>query len=321
MEKIIISEKESNQRLDQILHRRFKKFSRNEIQKKLEAGDFAKVNGKNKKSSYKTSVGDIVEINTEHLNKIWKEEAKAEEIPIKVLYENNDLAVIDKPAGIVVHPGVKNEKHTLVNALLSKYPEILSARHDNTEISKLRPGIVHRLDKDTSGVLVVAKNKKALEYLAEQMKQRKVKKKYQAIVFGWTPESGNLVSKISRDKKNRTKMAEGISGRTAITYFSAEKYFYLPKAKEKITLLDLEIKTGRTHQIRLQLKNLGHPVLGDNVYKTKESFLLSKSCRVQRQLLHAKSIEFKSPDGETIKVISGIPGDFVALISSLEEIK
>ena len=320
MQQIIISEKESNQRLDQILHHRFKKFSRNEIQKKIETGDFVKVNGKNKKSSYKTSVGDIIEINIDNLIKN-KKEAKAEEIPIEVLYENNDLAVINKPAGIVVHPGVKNEKHTLVNALLSKYPEISSARHDNTEISKLRPGIVHRLDKDTSGVLVVAKNKKALEYLAEQMKQRKVKKKYQAIVFGWTPESGNLVSRISRDKKNRTKMAEGISGKTAITHYSAEKYFCLPKTKEKITLLNLEIKTGRTHQIRLQLKNLGHPVLGDKVYKIKESYLLSRNCKVKRQLLHAKSIEFKSPDEEVIKVLSSMPKDFIALISSLDEIK
>lgn len=321
MEKIIITKKESNQRLDQILHRRFKKLSRNEIQKKIEAGDFVKVNGKNKKSSYKTSAGDIIEINKDNLIKNKKEEARAEKIPIEVLYENNDLAVIDKPAGIVVHPGVKNEKHTLVNALLSKYPKISAARHDNTETSKLRPGIVHRLDKYTSGVLVVAKNKKTLEYLAEQMKQRKVKKKYQAIVLGLTPGSGNLVSKISRDKKNRTKMAEVMSGRIAITHYSAKKYFYSPRTKEKITLLDLEIKTGRTHQIRLQLKNFGHPVLGDNVYKTKESFLLSKNCQVQRQLLHAKSIEFKSPDGEIIKVISDIPRDFAALISSLGEIK
>jgi len=321
MQQITISKKESNRRLDQIIHNRLKKFSRNEIQKMLETGDFAKVNGINKKSSYKTSLGDIVEINGQYLIKKKKEKTRAEEIPINVLYEDNDLVVIDKPARLVVHPGIKNEKHTLVNALLSKYPKISSARHDNTEISKLRPGIVHRLDKDTSGVIIVAKNKKTLENLVKKMKQHKIRKKYQAIVFGWTPDSGQLISRISRDKKNRTKMAEGIAGKTAITHYSAEKYFYSPKTKEKITLLDLEIKTGRTHQIRVQLKNFGHPVLGDNVYKTKESELISKKHQIERQLLHAKSIGFKSPDGEVIKVSSDIPKDFVALLNSLEEIK
>jgi 23S rRNA pseudouridine1911/1915/1917 synthase len=321
MQKVIVSKKQAGQRLDRFICNYLKRFSRSEIQKELETSNLAKVNGARQKLAYKISIGDIIEINKKLLTQIQKIEILAEDIPIKVLYENKDLVVIDKPAGLVVHPGVKNEKHTLVNALLSKYPKIYLARHDNTNISKLRPGIVHRLDKDTSGVIIVAKNKKTLKYLVEQLKQRKTKKSYQALVFGWTPNSGNSISKIARDKKNRTKMSEGIVGKTAITSYSASKYYQTLKSKEGITLLNLEIKTGRTHQIRVQFKNLGHPVLGDNIYNTKESVLLSKNCQIKRQLLHAKSIEFKSPDGEIIKVSSDMPKDFIDLIVNLEEIK
>jgi 23S rRNA pseudouridine1911/1915/1917 synthase len=320
MQRVIISEKQAGQRLDRFICDHLKKFSRSKIQKTLEVENLAKVNGIKQKSSYKISFGDEIFINEKTLVKSLNDKLEAESIPIDVIYEDGDFIVVNKPAGLVVHPGTQNKKHTLVNALLSQYPKISEARQNDTEIAKLRPGIAHRLDKDTSGAIVVAKNKKALGHLMGEIKHRRVKKIYQALVFGWTLKSGSLISKISRDKNNRTKMSEGIAGKAAISFFISKKYFQASSSKEKISLLDVEIKTGRTHQIRVQLKSNGHPVLGDNVYKTKESFLLSKKNRIKRQMLHAKSIEFESIKGEKIKVTADLPIDFTELMESLQEV-
>ncbi len=236
---------------------------------------------------------------------------------IKVLYEDKDILAIDKPSGISVHPDGKSKELTITDWVLKNYPKIKGVGEpitfNNQEID--RPGIVHRLDKDTSGVLLLAKNQKAYEFLKNQFKGREIKKIYHAIVSGWVnPPAGRdngIINKpIGRSPSDfRRRLAgRGARGelREAVTEYKVLKKF---TSGEKFTYLEVKPKTGRTHQIRVHLKFLNHPVVGDTLYNPKGPKLKG----IDRLALHAKSIEFKNLKGETVKIESPLPKEFLKI--------
>jgi 23S rRNA pseudouridine1911/1915/1917 synthase len=218
-------------------------------------------------------------------------ELTAEDIPLDIVYEDKDLLVVDKPAGLTVHPALGNPSHTLVNALLFRFPEL-------ADEDALRPGIVHRLDKDTSGLIIVARNRAAHNRLAAQFKSRTVTKAYLALANGRiSPEKGVIDAPIGRDPKRRQRMAVTGTGRPARTEYSVIKYI------GNYTLVEARPKTGRTHQIRVHLASIGHPVVGDAVYGAKSPLLA-------RQFLHACRLGFRLPsDDRYVEFESPLPPD------------
>ena len=222
-----------------------------------------------------------------------------EAIPLKILYEDNDLMVVDKPAGLTVHPAPGHYTHTLVNAILAHVPD-LEAGETN------RPGIVHRLDKDTSGLIIVAKNSAAHMKLADQFKSRSVTKVYQALVQGHlTPEEGIIEASIGRDPRDRKRMAVVTGGREARTEYTVIKYI------DNYTLLEVRPKTGRTHQIRVHLAAIGFPIVGDATYGVKSDYL-------SRQFLHAYKLRFKLPStGEYREFESELPDDLAQALKDI----
>jgi 23S rRNA pseudouridine1911/1915/1917 synthase len=222
-----------------------------------------------------------------------------ENIPLKILYEDNDLIVVDKPAGLTVHPAPGHYSHTLVNAILAHVPEL------GTEETN-RPGIVHRLDKDTSGLIIVAKKETAHMKLADQFKKRAVTKTYLALVQGHlTPEKGIIDASIGRDPRNRKRMAVTSQGRDARTEYQVIKYL------NNYTFLEVKPKTGRTHQIRVHLSAIGFPIVGDATYGAKSEFL-------SRQFLHAHKLTFKLPSsGEQREFESELPVDLVEALKKI----
>ncbi|WP_334199182.1 RluA family pseudouridine synthase [Mycoplasma sp. 1654_15] len=222
--------------------------------------------------------------------------AKAQNIDIKIVYEDENVIVVDKPTNMVVHPAPGNYENTLVNALLYKF------NHLSNVNGALRPGIVHRLDKDTSGLMLVAKNDKMHNFLAQQLKDRKIKRKYKAIVEGKLEHQISHINlPIARDEKNRKKMAVShFNSKEAITHVFVEKVFYYQK--RIFSLIRCELETGRTHQIRVHLSYIKHPVFGDPVYGTKVDAF--------NQRLHAYEIEFTNLDGTLLKFNSKLPKEF-----------
>ncbi|MBE5796608.1 MAG: RluA family pseudouridine synthase [Clostridiales bacterium] len=219
---------------------------------------------------------------------------EAQDIPLTILYEDADLAVVVKPCGMVVHPAAGNEDGTLVNALLHHLDSLGGIG------GELRPGIVHRLDKDTSGLLLVAKNDAAQLALSEQLSARTMEKHYRALVEGSLREdSGRIEAAIARSKKDRKKMAVDEEGREAITEWTV-----LTRARG-VTLLDVHILTGRTHQIRVHMRHIGHPVCGDPIYGS------AKGAKVSRLMLHAYSLTFTHPrTGERLTFTADLPEEF-----------
>lgn len=210
-------------------------------------------------------------------------------IPLKIVYEDEDLLVIDKPAGLTVHPAPGHKQDTLVNALLALYPSLPGEMP--------RPGIIHRLDKDTSGLLIVAKNLRAYNFLSQQFKERRIIKRYLVLVKGKVlPEEGVIEAPIARHPRRRKQMAIIWTGKEAITAYKVIKYF------KEFTLLEVSPKTGRTHQIRVHLSSLGYPVVGDEVYGIKSPLF-------KRQFIHAHFIKFLSPKGKEIELTSPLPPD------------
>jgi 23S rRNA pseudouridine1911/1915/1917 synthase len=291
---------QSGVRLDKFVSENCPGLSRSQAQKIIDDG-FVMVNGLIEKVSHKTETGERIEIT---LPPPAPSGLLPEAIPVKILFEDDDLLVIDKPAGMTVHPAPGHPSHTLVNAVLSHLSEI----EDETDVS--RPGIVHRLDKDTSGVMLVAKNNVALANLSDQFKSHSVKKVYLALVKGvLKPERGVIEAPIGRDSGDRKKMAiTGESrGRQARTNYRVLRYI------GKNSLLEITPETGRTHQIRVHLAAIGYPVIGDATYGKKSAFL-------NRQFLHAHRLGFYLPSsGKFVEFESPLPEDLQKALKVLDK--
>jgi 23S rRNA pseudouridine1911/1915/1917 synthase len=286
-------------RLDKFVSENCPGLSRSQAQKLIDDG-YVVVNGLMGKASRKTEIGEKIEIT---IPPPAPSGFLPEAIPVKILYEDDDLLVIDKPAGLTVHPAPGHPSHTLVNAVLSHLSDIA-----DTEDSS-RPGIVHRLDKDTSGVMLVAKNNIALANLADQFKSRSVKKVYLTLVKGiLKPERGVIEAPIGRDSGDRKKMAvTGESrGRPARTNYRVIRYV------GKNSFLEITPETGRTHQIRVHLAAIGYPVIGDATYGKKSIYL-------NRQFLHAHRLGFYLPStGNFVEFESPLPADLQKALEKLD---
>ena len=275
-------------------------FSRKRVKDILDEGNIL-VNGSRCKASYILQEGDHLLVNIPEVQSL---EVLPENIPLNIVYEDDDVIVINKPKGMVVHPANGNYTGTLVNALLYRCKDSLSGIG-----GEKRPGIVHRLDKDTSGVLIVAKCDKAHLNISEQIKNHKVKKTYIALVKGIVKDNEATIDMpIGRSKKDRKKMDIDKNGKNAITHFKVLKRY------QGYTLLKVNIETGRTHQIRVHLSTIGYPIVGDGVYSNgKNEF------NVEGQMLHAESIEFVHPiTGEKMKIEATLPEYFNNVLKLLE---
>ncbi len=295
---IKVNKGEQEQRLDLFLLQKIPaKISRNFVQKAIKEGK-VKVNGKPQKPSYRVKIKDVIFIPDPEPAVVPSIEP--EPIQLQILYEDSDLIVINKPAGMIVHPIPSHTSGTLVNALLYHCKDLQGIG------GELRPGIVHRLDKDTSGVMVVAKNDLSHRSLSQQFKDRKVSKMYLALVRGKIDEpQGEIKVSLARHPVLRTKMAVNVSGRTAITFYRVLKYF-----DDRASLVAVYPKTGRTHQIRVHMKYIGHPILGDKLY--------GSSCDAPRQMLHAAKLGFYHPrTDEWLSFNAPVPDDFKKLIVEL----
>ena len=301
MEKIVVDL--DNVRLDAYIAKKREDLSRVMVQKLIENGKVL-VDGKKRKISYKVQVGEVIELDIPEAKETG---VKAEDIPLDIVYEDEDIIVVNKPKGMVVHPANGNPDGTLVNAIMAHCKGSLSGIG-----GEIRPGIVHRLDKDTSGLLIVAKNDKAHINMSEQIKNREVKKIYIALVRGVVPENEATINMpIGRSTKDRKKMAVRKDGKEAITHFKVLKRY------ANYTLLEVKIDTGRTHQIRVHMAEIGHPVVGDMVYSNgKNEF------GIQGQMLHAKSLDFKHPiSGKQMHLEAEVPEVFVSVLNQLDELE
>ena len=266
----------ANLRLDKALTILLEDVSRSKIQSHLENGCIL-VNGKVEKSSYKLSEGDVITVED---FKPEISDLNPEDIPLDIVYEDDDVIVVNKPKGLVVHPGAGNEEHTLANAL-KFHSENLSSLN-----GEFRPGIVHRIDKDTAGLLLVAKNDQAHAFLSSQLVDHTLGRKYYALVLGVIPENeGKIIAPIGRDQKFRQKMAvDLLRGKEAETNFKVIERF------RECTLVECALKTGRTHQIRVHMTYIGHPVIGDPIYGKGNRVIYDEG-----QLLFAHEIHFIHP--------------------------
>jgi 23S rRNA pseudouridine1911/1915/1917 synthase len=289
-----VLDRQSGERLDKFLAESVLDLSRSRAKQLIGSG-LVRVNGEKVAPSYRLSGKENVVVEIPLVKKL---EIEPESIPLSVVYEDKDVLVVDKPAGIVVHPAAGHLKGTLVNALLS-YVEELKFRES------LRPGIVHRLDKDTSGLMVVAKNEPAEESLRNQFKNRAVVKKYLVLVHGELKEDFGVVeAPIRRHPVSRKKFSVSLGGKEAITEFRVLKRF------RDFTYLEAQPKTGRTHQIRVHFSHLKHPLVGDALYGGKK--LLG------RQFLHASVLGFKLPStGQYVEFKSGLPNDLNEFLATL----
>ncbi len=269
---MIVVKENNNKRIDSYLKDELD-ISRSKIQKLIKE-EKVLVNGKTINASYKVSFNDQIEVNDE-LN--YEIDIKEENIPLDIVYEDDYLVIINKKSGMVVHPAAGNYEHTLVNALAYKYKDLPG--------DKFRLGLVHRLDKDTSGLMVVAKEEKTMELLSNMIKNKEIERKYLAIVDGIIPhETGTIDAPIGRDVNNRQKQAvTDINSKEAITHFVVLKRY-----KEN-TLIECKLETGRTHQIRVHMNYIGYPIVNDPVYGK------NKQCSDFGQMLHSSSIKFIHP--------------------------
>ena len=314
---ISVAGEDAGKRLDRFLATRLEFVSRARVQEMIAEGKVL-VNDAPAKASLKLRGGERISVLGEAQRAPLK--ATAEEIPLDIVYEDDDLAVINKPAGMMVHAGAgatddARNRGTLVNALLHHLASLSGVG------GALRPGIVHRLDKETSGLIVVAKNDDAHRKLSAQFAAREVKKKYVALVHGWVKkDSGTLTQSISRDRVRRTRMTTRLEGgRTAVTHYKVVRR--LDTKYGKFTLLDIKIDTGRTHQIRVHVAAMGHPVVGDTTYGApKQARGKNAVIALPRNFLHAAELEFQHPrTGATIALKSQLPQALQEFLKKLEE--
>lgn len=298
----IVVQEDAGTRLDKYLAANLTEYTRSFIQKQIENGAVL-VNDKVVNNKYQVKQGDEITISIPEPVEV---DIVAENIPIDIVYEDNDLLIVNKPQNMVVHPAPGNYTGTLVNALLYHCKEGLSGIN-----GEIRPGIVHRIDKDTSGLLMIAKNDRAHLGLSELLKDHNITRKYQAIVYGkLKSEHGFIELPIARSPQDRKKMAIVQGGRYAKTEYRVLETF------KKFSLVELTLYTGRTHQIRVHMKHMGHPLLGDPVYgPAKTMFGLTG------QMLHAKVLGFKHPiTGEEMYFESELPAYFKAVIDKLRKL-
>ena len=304
---IVIPEKFKGKRLDLALSKLFPEHSRSRIQSWIKAGEVEVNNSKYKQRNVVNS-GDIIKINTT-LKSIDKHQA--EHIGLDVIHEDKAIIILNKPAGLVVHPGAGNQKHTLVNALL----------HFDEKLDVLpRAGIIHRLDKDTTGIMIIARTIESYTYLVNELQKRNIKRNYKAVICGQLVAGGVIENKIGRHPVHRTKMAVTDKGKLATTHYRIIKKF------QHYTYLDIQLGTGRTHQIRVHMNNEKHPIIGDPLYG-KNTFIkkgINASLRefiknFKRQALHAYNLEFTHPiSKKIISLKAELPDDMNNLIKILE---
>jgi 23S rRNA pseudouridine1911/1915/1917 synthase len=286
-QKIELIASKDGSRLDSYVAAQCPQLSRSHVQRLIDDG-LVTVNGHASKSGYKLREGDLVAVEVPLPQPIAPQ---PENIPLSIVYEDDDVIVIDKPAGLTVHPAPGHAEHTLVNAMLAHCPEL-------SINGSIRPGIVHRLDKDTSGLMMIAKNDAAQRDLSNQIKSRSVLKQYTVLVHGHlSPEKGVIDAPIGRDPNARKRMAVVESGREARTRYRVLKYF------KGYTLLEVTLETGRTHQIRVHLSATGFPVVGDAVYGKVSNV-------VDRQFVHASRLGFNLPsNGKWVEFTAPLPKD------------
>jgi 23S rRNA pseudouridine1911/1915/1917 synthase len=303
-----VSAEEAGARLDAFLAARVEGVSRSTLKRVIDDGDVL-VGGRAAKPSLKLKGGERVEV---ELPAPPPSEVEPEEIPLDILHEDEEVVVVNKPAGLVVHPAAGVPSGTLANALAFHFGQLSGG--------SLRPGIVHRLDRDTSGVIVVAKTARAHESLSDQFRARTVFKSYVALVHGVTrEEKGRIEEPLARDPRNRTRMAVVRSGRAALSLWRARQHY------TRFTLLDVQIKTGRTHQIRVHLAWIKHPVVGDETYgggrdKTiPDPALRARIGALGRQFLHAERLGFHHPaTGEWLGFTAPLPTELAEFLETLQ---
>ncbi len=303
--KFKVEEKFAGQRLDKFVVSQCSEFSRSYIQKLIEKGNVL-VNSEPKKSGYKIEAGDRIKA---EISCIEKEEIKPPIIKLDIIYEDKDVLILHKPAGVVTSPPhLGYKKDTIAGALLA-YSDVFKKVE--------RFGIVHRLDKDTSGLIVVAKNNKARQNLISQFKGRKIKKSYIVLVYGHLkPEQGIIEAPIVRSKKDKTKMsiAPEDEGKPAVTFFKITRYLAGEKYQGDFSLVEVTPKTGRTHQIRVHFACLGHPVVGDTIYGPKKQKL-----KITRQFLHANYLKFRLPSTKKwVEFECKLPQDLQKVLEGLK---
>lgn len=304
----VVPEELANKRLDQVLAKLFAEYSRSRLQQWIEAGQVT-VDGRILRSKDKVLAGQQVQVNAQlHAEDTWQAEA----IPLQIVYEDKSLLVINKPAGLVVHPAAGNRSGTLLNALLHHAPELANIP---------RAGIVHRLDKDTSGLLVIARNLKAQKSLVEQLQARTVSRQYLAVVNGMLTAGGTVDAPIGRHPSHRTRMAVVASGRPAVSHYRVVERF------RAHTLIRVSLETGRTHQIRVHMLHIQHPLVGDPEYAGRarippgaSATLLATLRDFKRQALHAEQLALIHPrSGKEVAWEQPMPADMQQLLAALRE--
>lgn len=294
-----ITENQAGERIDRFLADS-QDLTRSFLQKILKEGEVI-VNGKSVKANYKLRKGDRIEF---EIPEAVEPDIVAEDIPLSILYEDADVLVIDKPKGMVVHPAAGHYSRTLVNAVMYHCKGELSGIN-----GVLRPGIVHRIDRDTTGSIIICKNDMAHNEIARQLKEHSINRRYRAIVTGvLKDEEGTIEGAIGRDKKDRKKMAITADGKPAVTHYRVLQRF------KHYTYVECVLETGRTHQIRVHMASIGHPLLGDEVYGRR-----SDKYKCEGQCLHAMTLGFHHPrTGEYIEVNAPLPPYFEHLLAVLE---
>lgn len=300
MERIILTADTDGERIDSFISRSVDETSRSYAASLAERGAVL-VSGRAVRKNYKLKSGDEVTVELPEPEQL---DILPEEIPLDIVYEDDDLIVINKPQGMVVHPAPGNYSGTLVNALLYHCGGSLSGIN-----GVVRPGIVHRIDKDTAGLLVAAKNNEAHIALAEQLKEKKASRRYYALVLGNVRDSGTVNKPIGRSPSDRKKMAVVAGGREAVTHYSPLEHF------ERYTLVECVLETGRTHQIRVHMASIGHPIAGDKVYGFPRDGI-----KADGQLLFAKTLGFVHPKtGEYMEFSAELPCYFQDILNKLRK--